>query len=302
MNFKQLEVFKTIMEAGSTNAAVNVLGLSQSAISRQLSALEEEIGLQLFLRDKGRLVPRPEAYQLIEEVEEISQGVSRLRNKISDARSGSAAQGLVRAALPSSMANTMLPPVLAAFMKAHPRVTVEVLCGPYADIERMVHNRVASFGFVRLPTEDRSFSCRPITRSSSSCVIPRKHPLAARPSIELADLAACDLILLGRQRVNRNELEHNLRREVSGYRCRLEVHSVETACACAAQGLGIAIVPTMIARYFSQKSIVIRPFLPDSAAEYGIITLPGVPLSRAAQALIDSIEQALAKGSAAEQP
>ena len=293
MNFKQLEVFKTIMETGSTNAAVSALGLSQSAISRQLSALEEEIGLQLFLRDKGRLIPRPEAYSLIKEVEEISHGVTRLRSKISDARSGSFAQGLIRAALPHSLANTMLPRVLAEFTKEHPRVTIEVLSGPYDAIERMVRSRVATFGFVRLPAEDKSFDSRKLCSSGSTCVIPRKHPLAAKASVDITDLGGCELILLGRQRINRNELEHNLRRAVPGYRCRLEVHSVETACACAAEGLGVAIVPAMIARYFASKTVVMRPFLPDVAADYGIISLPGEPLSRAAEALISCIEQAV---------
>lgn len=294
MNFKQLDVFRAIMETGSTIAAGTALGLSQSAISRQLAALEEETGLTLFQRDKGRLVPRPEARLLIREVEEVALGVGRLRDKIADARSGSFGDSVVRAAFPNSLANTLLPPVLARFLVAQPRVTVEVLTGPYGAIERMVKARVADFGFVRLPSEEPTFTARPLIESGTTCVMPTDHPLAARAAVALEDLARTDLVLLGRQRINRNELEHMLRRMAPAYRCRLEVHSVETACACAAEGLGVAMVPSFIARYFRRPELVMRPFSADDPIRYGIVSPADTALTPVAEALIAEVDRALA--------
>ena len=287
MNFKQLEIFKTIMDTGSTMAAAAQLGLSQSAISRQLASLEEEIGRELFLRDKGRLIPRPEAHLLRDEVDDVAQSVARLRVKIGDVRTGTFGEALVRVAFPHSLSTTMLPPIVARFKADHPRVTVEILSGPYDAIERLVHDRIADLGFVRLPAESHSFEARPLFSSGTTCVMPVGHPLAAKQAIDVNDLARNDLILLGRQRINRNELEHELRRMVPTYRCSLEVHSVETACACAAQGLGIAIVPTLIAEFFRSDAIAMRPFLPDKVSDYGIITVPGAPLSWPAEAFIN---------------
>ncbi|MGK6313512.1 LysR family transcriptional regulator [Neorhizobium sp. DT-125] len=289
MNFKQLEIFKTIMDTGSTMAAAAQLGLSQSAISRQLASLEEEIGRELFLRDKGRLIPRPEAHLLVDEVDDVAQSVARLKVKIGDVRTGAFGEALVRVAFPHSLSTTMLPLLVARFKADHPRVTVEILSGPYDAIERMVHNRTADLGFVRLPAEQHSFDARPLFTSGTTCVMPIGHPLAAKQAIDVNDLARNDLILLGRQRINRNELEHELRRMVPTYRCSLEVHSVETACACAAQGLGIAIVPTLIAEFFRSDAVAMRPFLPDKISDYGIITLPGTPLSWTAEAFINIV-------------
>jgi len=290
MNFKQLEIFKTIMDTGSTMAAAAQLGLSQSAISRQLASLEEEIGRELFLRDKGRLIPRPEAHLLVDEVDDVAQSVARLRVKIGDVRTGAFGDALVRVAFPHSLSTTMLPPIVARFKADHPRVTVEILSGPYDAIERMVHNRIADLGFVRLPAEQHSFDARPLFISGTTCVMPVGHPLAVKQAIDVNDLARNDLILLGRQRINRNELEHELRRMVPTYRCSLEVHSVETACACAAQGLGIAIVPTLIAEFFRSDAVAMRPFLPDKVSDYGIITPPGTPLSWTAEAFINIVK------------
>jgi DNA-binding transcriptional LysR family regulator len=289
MNLKHIEVFKTIMDTGSTIAAAAQLGLSQSAISRQLAAFEEEIGKELFLRDKGRLIPRPEARLLIEEVEELGQSVVRLRNKVADIRSGVFGDALIRVAFPHSLTTTMLPPLLARFKQDHPKVTVEVLSGPYPEIEKMIRNRSADIGFVRLPAEQSGFDTRPLFESGTSCVMPADHELAAKQTISVNDLARQNLILLGRQRVNRNELEHELRRMVPSYRCSLEVHSVETACACAAQGLGIAIVPTFIAEFFRSDAMTLRPFIQDSKSQYGIISIAGSPLSWRSEAFIDLV-------------
>jgi len=294
MNFKQLEIFKTIMDTGSTMAAAAQLGLSQSAISRQLASLEEEIGRELFLRDKGRLIPRPEAHLLVGEVDDVAQSVARLRIKIGDVRTGAFGDALVRVAFPHSLSTTMLPPIVARFKADHPRVTVEILSGPYDAIERMVHNRIADLGFVRLPAEQHSFDARPLFTSGTTCVMPVDHPLAAKQAVDVNDLARNDLILLGRQRINRNELEHELRRMVPSYCCSLEVHSVETACACAAQGLGVAIVPTLIAEFFRSDAVAMRPFLPDKASDYGIITLPSTPLTWTAEAFINIVRNTAA--------
>jgi DNA-binding transcriptional LysR family regulator len=291
MNFKQLEIFKTILDTGSTMAAASQLGLSQSAISRQLTSLEEEIGHELFLRDKGRLIPRPEAHLLRYEVDDVAQSVARLRVKIGDVRTGAFGEALVRVAFPHSLTTTMLPPIVARFKSDHARVTVEILSGPYDAIERLVHDRIADLGFVRLPAENHSFDVRPLFKSGTTCVMAAGHPLSERNTIEMKDLARHDLILLGRQRINRNELEHELRRTVPSYRCNLEVHSVETACACAAEGLGVAIVPTFIAEFFRSDELAMRPFLPDRAVEYGIITLPGAPLSWTAEAFINIVRR-----------
>jgi DNA-binding transcriptional LysR family regulator len=185
------------------------------------------------------------------------------------------------------MTTTVIPEVLARFFEDRPRAVVEVLPGPYGAIEHMVHARAADLGFVRLPTEDPGFDVRPLLRGGTTCVMAKNHPLASKEVIELKDLARNDLILLGRQRTARHELEDELRAIRSPHQCRVEVHSVESACACAAVGLGVAVVPGLIASFFRAMPIEIRPFRPARTSDYGVITLPGMPLSRAAERFLD---------------
>ena len=88
MNLKHLEVFKAVMTTGSTIAAGPVLQMSQSAISRQLGALEAEIGFPLFQRDRGRLIATPEAHALLPEALEVIERLSKLRRKTEELRTG----------------------------------------------------------------------------------------------------------------------------------------------------------------------------------------------------------------------
>jgi DNA-binding transcriptional LysR family regulator len=157
----------------------------------------------------------------------------------------------------------------------------------------MVQARTADLGFVRLPTEEPGFESKKLLRSGTLCVMPPEHPLAAKEKIVLKDLARQELILIGRQRTSRDELEHALRSLGAPYRCRVEVHSVEAACACAAAGLGVAIVPELIARAFTSAKLEMRPFVPSLESDYGIISMPGAPLSRAAERFIGLLMEAL---------
>jgi DNA-binding transcriptional LysR family regulator len=293
MNLKQLEVLKAVMAAGSTVGASEMLKLSQSAISRHLTGLEAELGFDLFIRDKGRLVPRPEARALVPDVEDLTAVLARVRRKAADIKAGAGGDGLLRVAFPHSMTTTILPRVLAQFFPAHPRAVVETLAGPYGAIEQMVRSGSADLGFVRLPTEDPSFRVRPLLKGGTICVMAADHPLARHARIELRHLARNDLILLGRQRSSRDELEYELREARAPFHCRIEVHSVEAACACAAAGLGVAVVPALIAGFFRSERLAMRPFHPDRLSDYGIVMLPDTIPTRAADTFIGIVTQAL---------
>ncbi|MDP2284909.1 MAG: LysR family transcriptional regulator, partial [Pseudohongiella sp.] len=64
MNLKSLECFRAIMQTGSATAAARQLDLTQPGVSRLLKILEDEVGGELFYREKGRLIPTQEAQLL----------------------------------------------------------------------------------------------------------------------------------------------------------------------------------------------------------------------------------------------
>ena len=292
MNLKQIEAFRTVMATGSTIAASALLNLSQSAISRQLAQLEADLGFELFLRSKGRLVPTPEARALLEEVEDLTEVLGRVRRTADDLRAGAAGRDLLKIAVAHSLATTAVPAVVRRFLAERPKMAVEIHAGTYDAIERMVASRAADIGFIRLPASDPAFEARPLLRSGSACVMPRGHPLARLPAVTPRDLAGVDMVLLGRQRSIRQEIDATMRVSGTSLRCRVEAHSVATACALVAQGLGVSIVSAFMAEFFRWLPIEIRPF--DALVhDFGVITLPGAPPSRAADAFIEMFRDTL---------
>lgn len=293
MNLKHLDVFQAVMTTGSTIAAGSALQMSQSAISRQLSALEAELGFALFHRDRGRLVPTSEAHALIPEVGQTIERLAVMRRKAEDLRTGTATDLFIKVAFPHSMTTTVLPRIVSTFLADRPSTSIEILSGPYDAIEQLVLDRTADLGFVRLPTEERAVQVFPLVRSRMVCVMPRGHALAAREMVELAELLRYELIMLGRQRAYRRELDLRLKALRPTLHCRIETHSVEATCALVAQGLGVSIVPALIASLLRDIPIELRPLSPATSHDYGIIAPLGPRPSRAAVELMDLVRSIL---------
>jgi DNA-binding transcriptional LysR family regulator len=291
MNLRNLEVFKAVMQSGSTTTAGRMLELSQSAISRRLSGLEDDLGFALFDREKGRLVPTAEAAALLPDIVELVDGFSRMKRRAEDLKAGTAGDLLVKAAFPHSLSTTLLPGIITRFNALRPSVAIEILTGPYDAIERMVADREADIGFVRLPTEDTGFHVLPLIRSRMVCAMPADHPLAQQSVVKLSDLAGIDLVLIGRTRAPGRELDQSLRRMRPAARCLIEAHSVETACGLVAAGLGVSIVPALIGNLFAGSTIALRPLADSRWHDYGIIARRA-PLSAAATALTALLQEA----------
>ena len=67
LNFRQIEVFRAIMITKSVNGAAKMLYTSQPGLSRMLHSTEQKLGIMLFERKKGRLIPTPEGLRLFEQ-------------------------------------------------------------------------------------------------------------------------------------------------------------------------------------------------------------------------------------------
>jgi DNA-binding transcriptional LysR family regulator len=291
MTPKQLDVFRAVMSTGTTIGASGVLKMSQSAISRQLAALEADLGFDLFHRDRGRLLATAEARVLLQEVGELADVLARLKRRTDELGAGRFGRALVKMGFPHSMTTSILPAVVRDFLAGGTAVNLELVSGPYDFIERAVTGRTADFGFVRLPTEDAGFKVMPLISSTMACAVPRDHRLADATSIAAGDLDHADVILLGRLRRNRAEVEEQLRAAGSNVRCRVETHSVESSLAMVAEGIGISIVPAFMGSFIRSDRVRLVPMSPERWVDYGIITLRDSPLSLPMMRFIDMLRE-----------
>ncbi len=287
MNLRQLQVLRTLLATGSTIAAAKAMGLSQSGVSRLLQQLESDLKLTLFARDKGRLIPTPEALRISQNVDHILLGVDRLNHLAGDLREGVLGPEVVRFGLPHSMSESIAPALVAEFAREFPGVQVESFFETTSNMLQLLEHRVIDFAFLRHEGVTRpGIEMEVIAKGSSVCVLPRDHPLLALPQITPKDLKGVPLILIGRQRSGRATLEEIFGRAGIRQTIRIETHSNVSACAYVSQGLGVAILSSFFANLHRAMPIAQRPFEPALSEQFGIATPTGVARSIAADALV----------------
>lgn len=119
--------FLEVVRDGSLSAAARRLGLTQPTVGRHVDALEQSLGIALFTRSQRGLLPTPAALELIPHAEAMAAAEAALRR----AATGEARdeQGVVRLTCSEIMASEVLPPIVASFCAAHPRIEVELAVG-----------------------------------------------------------------------------------------------------------------------------------------------------------------------------
>lgn len=278
LNIKSLECFRVILSTGSATAAAKQLRLTQPAVSRLLKVLEDAIGAPLFYREKGRLIATQEALLLRPEVDLALQSlehVTELAHNLHNANYGE-----LKIVAPPSFTEGLLSSIVSDFLRNYPRVNVVLDSHSVETAMRMIALRAVDCGFVKSPTEQPGLVVEPLLDSGTVCVIPAGHPLCEKAQLRVQDLANEPLILLGKGRVFRHELEQLFNKARVKMQIQVETHTVGSACALVRGRTGIAIVNGMLAQHYASDAVILRPLSPDIRHEYAFVTASNAPMSR----------------------
>src|SRR4029453_15193077 len=115
-------VFSAVARLGSFKAAANELNLSPSAVSHQIRALEEELGVELFRRVSRGIRLTPDAARYAEVLDKLFERMRRATADVAAPGWGTPSTNIVRIMTPPSLATHWLTPRLPAFIEAHPGV------------------------------------------------------------------------------------------------------------------------------------------------------------------------------------
>lgn len=266
---RRLEVFCALVEEGSATAAAHRLGMSQPGVSQQVSRLESELSLTLFARENGRMRPTETALALYEEATHAFDGLERVLNLARDIRG--MARGVLRIAAPHTMGATFLPRALKRLTADNPQLRIQVHLGTYERIVSLVAAREADLGIAKAPVMSPALDSIEICNSQMAAVLACTHPLAAKAQITVADLEQEPIIMLGRGRPWRDEIDVAFRSKGVAARVMVETQSVESACGFAAEGFGIAIVPAWLTQAVQPGSFVVRPFGIDVTHQFLVV-------------------------------
>lgn len=254
IELRHLRAFRALMQHGSTVTAAKALGVSQPSVSRLLAELEESYGDALFTRANGRLIARASAESLLPEIDSLLSGVEELTG--GRQRAGTP----FSVAAPNGIVTRLFAPALKAMQADYPdlRVTADIMS--YYDTVNAVAMGRADCGLVKAPVEHPAVRAAPLITVGTEVLMPRDHPLVRRDRIVPADLVGEPLILLGRNRPFRVDLDQAFEAAGIAPRVTAETQAVAAACALVRQGLGLTVANSLLAKAEAAPDLIARPF------------------------------------------
>jgi DNA-binding transcriptional LysR family regulator len=291
VNLRHIEVFHALMRAASMTEAARRLGVSQPAISTVLKHAEQRLGMKLFQRAGGRLIPTPEAISLFPDVDQIFTRIEALNRSAQGLRD--AASGVLSVAATPTLANVVLPPAIAAFTAERPQVRVIVQGRPTNQIITGVRDRTCDLGLIYEPAGpmDEDIAAESVGTFRLACVMPRSHPLAAQAVIGPVDLAEEPLITFGLQTPLGARLATVFREAGVPLTIRIESSASSTSVFLVAAGAGVAVVDSAGTLGDSFPMLTVRDFEPR--IECRVLLLHGRDRQRSR--LADSFARQLAE-------
>jgi DNA-binding transcriptional LysR family regulator len=288
MNARQLEAFRAVFEDGTVSGAARRLRVSQPAVSKLIASLERGTGLQLFKRERQRLVATAEASLLYEEAERLFMGIERIALAASEIRDLKAGK-LTIAGLPA-LSLRVLPPLIARFVADKPdaNVSLQVQTSPRV-IDWVIAQQV-DLGISILPVDHPAVRVELLTKIDAVCVLPADHRLRSRKLIRPGDLRGEMFISLASEDRIRHVIDRTFDTAGVARQMRLETHLSEVACRLVESGAGISIVDPFTAFEFAKNGrLLFRRFNPR--IDFAIYLL--FPAFRPRSLLVGSFVEAL---------
>ena len=262
MDIRQLECFVAVAEELHFRRAGERLGLSQSALSERVSALEHELGARLFFRTTRQVSLTQAGSEFVQDANrilaDIEKAVSNVRHTAeSDLRH-------IRVSGVDEAISMLLPKALLAFRRTDPKVHVQVLetASSEQHAQELMGHRT-DVAFVRTPQQDDFVTSELLHRQPVLVVLAETNPLSSAVSLSASDIA--DQPIVGYPKHARPILHEAL---WSGFRkigaqpnivC--EIIDKSTMLQFVAQGLGIALAPAWV-RNISPLGVSFVPFEP----------------------------------------
>ncbi len=259
MQMSSLKVFCDLSETESFTKAAQINGVTQSAVSQQISALERQCKALLIERSKKKFRLTREGDILYDYSKRICQAYDELQNKLADVRD--IVSGTIRVATIYSIGLHDLPPYMKKFLKGFPTVKIHVEYRRANQVYDDVLGNAVDLGLVAYPTKDPRLEIVPLRKDRMVMVCHPQHPFAKLKVIPISALAGQKFIsfepdIPTRKAIDRIFKEHNITVQTV-----MEFDNVETVKRAVEIDAGVSILPqATIAQEVSKSTLVQVPF------------------------------------------
>ena len=281
MTLTQLEIFSLVAELQGFTSAAHRLGISQSAVSHAIKALEQELGVELLRRQQSQVELSDIGQQLLLRARAMLGLASTLRQEAADARGMKSGTLRIGSFGPTASIG-LLPKILPRYRAAYPGIEVHIDEGPDRQVLQWLDERRIDVGFVVLPEE--RFDTFALVEDQMVALIPIGHALASRDSLTLRELCHDPFILTeagSAELVTRLFSAARLSADIR-FRC----SQLLSTLATVSRGEALTLVAERSLPDTSQVDYVKRPLSPVVKRQVGLAVLDQRQCSPAALAFI----------------
>ncbi|GAB2915575.1 LysR family transcriptional regulator [Paralcaligenes ginsengisoli] len=257
---RELTLLRAMYRHGTVTAAAASINMTQPAASALLRDMEIRLGFALFSRENRRLHLTHQGRALIPEVFNALAGIEAVDQLAGDIRQGALTRLSVGAV--AIAASSLLPAALACMRRDHPGVVVTVRAGTALEIIAMaVDHRVDLGIIVGSPADKQRVESCELAPLSLYAVMQPGHPWVGRRRLTLDVVAREGPIVLATALPAGQATRQAIETRGLPYCPIVEVAQSSAACALAAEGLGVAIVESLGARYAERQGLIVRHLL-----------------------------------------
>ena len=257
MTLHHLEIFLAVCQEKTTHAAAEVLNLSQPAVSKAISDLENHYNIKLFERINHRLyltqvgeILQSHAWKILDQYKEMEDEIS-LKGKSEHIRIGASL----------SVGTCLLPKYIQKMQTTLEKLTCEVIVNNTSIIESKIENYQLDVGIVEGYINNKNFIVKQIEEDELVLVAKASHPLSAKKEVDCTDLEKYPFITREDGSSNRNQFEIYLKEQKVNLQTNYSCSSVEAIKQALLYTDGISVLSKMMVTEEIKKGVLtVLPF------------------------------------------
>ncbi len=290
MDFYQLLYFRKVAETKSLSRAAEELLITQPAVSKQIRALEDELGERLFDRLGKRVFLTKAGEVLLLHAEKILRLIDEAKTAVLDLSEECSGELVIGTSDHISLHR--LPGILKAYITAFPKVDLKLRCHRSETILEMVGKNLVDIGVITLPRVSANIISKVIWTDSMSLVYPTKHPLSVLKKIRLKDILSYGMILPETGTTTRKNIDALFIKKRLIPNVTMEVAYIETIKGLVKAGLGISILPDKAVEQEVKSGTIISAKIEDAdfSRDLGVVYLKDKFLSKPALEFMKFLE------------
>jgi DNA-binding transcriptional LysR family regulator len=252
LDLRKLRYFVAVADRLHFGRAADELHIAQPVLSRQIRALEKDLGASLFSRDRHGVALTDAGLQLLADAGPLLASTHAIRRRVTVAARGS------RRIVVGFRAGVPVTPAVRAFETRHPDVVVDVQRIEWDDQAPMLLDGRIDVGYVRLPIDEAGLRVTPLYTEPRVAVLPAGHRLAGKEEVTEADLAGEPLVGHADPSTQPTRRPH----PDAGYLARGVGETLEHVAA----GRGISFLARSATLFYSHPDVIYVP-IPELAPE-----------------------------------